>query len=123
MASSEIAGNLRGPSNSGILVLNKPDGISSRKIVDRVARLIPRSKVGHAGTLDPLATGVLIVCVGPATRLVENVQSLPKAYRTLIRLGREATHSMRMGGSRFRRHREFHRWAKSSRPFFPCRAW
>ena len=72
---------------TGILVLNKPTGITSRKLVDQVARLLPRSKVGHAGTLDPLATGVLIVCVGAATRLVENVQDLPKSYRTLIRLG------------------------------------
>ena len=66
------------PAVTGILVLNKPTGITSRKLVDQVARLLPRSKVGHAGTLDPLATGILIVCVGPATRLVENVQDLPK---------------------------------------------
>ena len=72
---------------TGILVLNKPTGITSRKLVDQVARLLPRSKVGHAGTLDPLATGILIVCVGAATRLVENLQEMPKTYRTLIRLG------------------------------------
>jgi tRNA pseudouridine55 synthase len=72
---------------TGILVLNKPTGITSRRLVDQVARLLPRFKVGHAGTLDPLATGILIVCVGPATRLVENLQGLPKTYRTLIRLG------------------------------------
>jgi tRNA pseudouridine55 synthase len=72
---------------TGILILNKPSGITSRKLVDQVARLLPRSKVGHAGTLDPLATGILIVCIGPATRLVENLQDLPKSYQTLIRLG------------------------------------
>jgi tRNA pseudouridine55 synthase len=72
---------------TGVLVLNKPTGITSRKLVDQVARLLPRSKVGHAGTLDPLATGILIVCVGAATRLVENLQEMPKTYRTLIRLG------------------------------------
>ncbi len=72
---------------TGILVLDKPTGITSRKLVDQVARLLPRSKVGHAGTLDPLATGILIVCVGAATRLVENLQEMPKTYRTLIRLG------------------------------------
>ena len=72
---------------TGILVLNKPSGITSRKVVDQVARLAPRSKVGHAGTLDPLATGILIVCIGPATRLVENLQDLPKTYRTTVRLG------------------------------------
>jgi tRNA pseudouridine55 synthase len=72
---------------TGFLVLDKPSGITSRKLVDQVAWLAPRSKVGHAGTLDPLASGILIVCIGPATRLVENLQALPKTYRTLIRLG------------------------------------
>ncbi len=72
---------------TGVLVLNKPSSITSRKVVDQVARLAPHSKVGHAGTLDPLATGVLIVCIGPATRLVENLQDLPKTYRTTVRLG------------------------------------
>ena len=72
---------------TGVLVLNKPSGITSRKLVDQVARLASRSKVGHAGTLDPLATGILIVCIGPATRLVENLQDLPKTYRTMVRLG------------------------------------
>ncbi len=71
----------------GILIVNKPRGITSRDLVDRVARLFPRLKVGHAGTLDPLATGILIVCVGAATRLVEMLQELPKSYRTVIRLG------------------------------------
>jgi tRNA pseudouridine55 synthase len=73
--------------STGILVLNKPAGITSRQLVNQVARQIPHSKVGHAGTLDPLASGILIVCVGPATRLVENLQQLPKSYRTVIRLG------------------------------------
>jgi len=71
----------------GILILNKPSGITSRKLVDRVARLVPRIKVGHAGTLDPLASGILIVCVGAATRLVETLQELPKSYRSVVRLG------------------------------------
>ena len=79
--------NVKGSTASGILVLNKPTGITSRKLVDQVTRLLPGCKVGHAGTLDPLATGILIVCVGAATRLVENVQNLSKTYRTLIRLG------------------------------------
>jgi tRNA pseudouridine55 synthase len=72
---------------TGILILNKPSGITSRKLVDQVARLASGSKVGHAGTLDPLATGIVIVCIGSATRLVENLQDLPKSYRTLVRLG------------------------------------
>lgn len=61
--------------------------MTSRDLVNQIARSLPRSKVGHAGTLDPLATGILIICVGPATRLVQNLQDLPKGYRTLIRLG------------------------------------
>jgi tRNA pseudouridine55 synthase len=68
-------------------VVNKPCGLTSRAVVDRVAALMPGVKVGHAGTLDPLASGVLIVCTGAATRLVELVQQLPKSYRTRIRLG------------------------------------
>ena len=71
----------------GILNLDKPSGMTSRAVVDRVARLLPRIKVGHAGTLDPLASGVLILCVGSTTRLIECVQRMTKVYRTLIRLG------------------------------------
>jgi tRNA pseudouridine55 synthase len=71
----------------GILNLDKPSGITSRDVVDRVTRLLPRIKVGHAGTLDPLASGVLILCVGSAARLIESVQRMTKVYRTVIRLG------------------------------------
>lgn len=71
----------------GVVNLNKPPGITSRALVDRVVRLCPRTKVGHAGTLDPLASGVLLVCVGPATRLIETLQRLPKIYRAVVRLG------------------------------------
>lgn len=72
---------------SGLLNLNKPAGVTSRAVVDRVAGPLRGVKVGHAGTLDPLATGVLVVCVGRATRLIEYVQRMPKTYRTVVRLG------------------------------------
>ncbi len=72
---------------TGILNLHKPSGITSRQVVDRVASLLPRIKVGHAGTLDPLASGVLVVCVGAATRLVESVQRMTKTYYAVILLG------------------------------------
>jgi tRNA pseudouridine55 synthase len=72
---------------TGILVVDKPRGLTSRAVVDRVAKLVGRVKVGHAGTLDPLASGVLVICVGPATRLVEDIQGLPKSYRTVVLLG------------------------------------
>ena len=71
----------------GLLNIDKPAGLSSRDIVDRVARLVRPAKAGHAGTLDPLATGVLVVCVGAATRLVPFVQEQRKEYRAVFRLG------------------------------------
>ncbi|TVS14605.1 MAG: tRNA pseudouridine(55) synthase TruB [Planctomycetaceae bacterium] len=64
----------------GILNLNKPPDWTSRDVVNRVQRLVGRAKAGHAGTLDPLATGVLIVCIGHATRLIQYVQRMPKRY-------------------------------------------
>jgi tRNA pseudouridine55 synthase len=71
----------------GLLNLDKPPGMTSRAVVDLVARPLRGVKVGHAGTLDPLATGVLVVCVGAATRLIEYVQRMPKTYRTTVLLG------------------------------------
>ena len=84
------------PEWEGILNLDKPPGVTSRDVVNRVARLLPKKvKAGHAGTLDPLATGVLVVCVGPATRLIEYVQRMGKAYRSTFRLGaRSDTHDV-----------------------------
>ncbi|WP_435009319.1 tRNA pseudouridine(55) synthase TruB [Tundrisphaera lichenicola] len=72
---------------SGLLNLEKPSGVTSRDVVDLISRPLRKVKVGHAGTLDPLASGVLVVCVGAATRLIEYVQRMPKAYRTVVRLG------------------------------------
>lgn len=64
----------------GVLNLDKPEGPTSRAIVDRVQKLVKPAKVGHAGTLDPLATGVLVVCVGHATRLINFAQDGRKGY-------------------------------------------
>ena len=75
---------------SGLLNLNKPSGITSRQAVDVVQRLARPAKAGHAGTLDPLATGVLVVCVGAATRLIEYVQRMPKGYCAAFLLGRHS---------------------------------
>lgn len=72
---------------AGLLNLNKPVGVTSRDVVDLIARPLRKVKVGHAGTLDPLASGVLVVCVGAATRLIEYVQKMPKTYRARVRLG------------------------------------
>lgn len=71
----------------GFLNINKPSAMTSRAVVDHVARLAFRAKAGHAGTLDPLASGVLVVGLGSATRLVEQVQRMVKTYRAVIRLG------------------------------------
>ncbi len=71
----------------GVLNLDKPGGLTSRDVVDKVSRPLRGIKVGHAGTLDPLASGVLIVCVGAATRLIEYVQRMPKTYRAVVLLG------------------------------------
>lgn len=71
----------------GILNVNKPAGCSSRHVVDQVERIVRPAKAGHAGTLDPLATGVLVVCVGQATRLIPYVQQMPKRYRGTFLLG------------------------------------
>jgi tRNA pseudouridine55 synthase len=72
----------------GLLNIDKPAGVTSRDVVNRVQRLIRPLKVGHAGTLDPLATGVLVVAIGQATRLVEYVQGMPKTYHGTFLLGR-----------------------------------
>jgi len=72
---------------SGLAILDKPAGWTSHQVVARVRRLAGTRKVGHAGTLDPMATGVLIVGVGKATRLLGYLASSDKAYEATIRLG------------------------------------
>src|SRR4051794_1805562 len=77
---------------NGLLVIDKPGGMTSRDVVNRVQRWFPRkTKIGHTGTLDPLATGVLVVCVGAATRLADYVQAMGKTYRSRFRLGATST--------------------------------
>src|SRR6266571_2331275 len=71
----------------GALVIDKPEGITSHDVVARVRRVTGERRVGHAGTLDPFATGVLVVCVGRATRLVQFLVGLDKEYIATIKLG------------------------------------
>lgn len=71
----------------GIINVNKPAGVTSHRIVAGVRRLAPGVKVGHAGTLDPAATGVLPLCLGRATRIAEYIMDLKKGYRASIALG------------------------------------
>ena len=78
---------VRGPSLFGLLNLNKPQGSTSRDVVNLVQRMVRPHKVGHAGTLDPLATGVLVLTIGPATRLTEFIQRMPKSYLATFQFG------------------------------------
>ncbi len=71
----------------GFLVVDKPSGISSNSVVGEVRRVTGIAKVGHAGTLDPLATGALIVAIGPVTRLIRFIQDQPKEYLATAQFG------------------------------------
>jgi tRNA pseudouridine55 synthase len=72
---------------AGFLVIDKPEGVTSFSMVALVRRLTGVRRVGHAGTLDPLATGVLPVAIGQATRFIEYLDDAPKVYRALVRFG------------------------------------
>jgi len=80
----------------GILNVNKPTGCTSRDVVNQFQRLLRgmgygrKFKLGHAGTLDPLADGVLVVCLGPATKLISYVQQMPKQYEATFLLGQRS---------------------------------
>ncbi|MCH8977615.1 MAG: tRNA pseudouridine(55) synthase TruB [Armatimonadetes bacterium] len=73
----------------GILLIDKPGGITSHDVVARVRKKLDIRRVGHAGTLDPLATGLLVVAVGPATRFLQYLQQDPKEYVCAFRFGVE----------------------------------
>jgi tRNA pseudouridine55 synthase len=75
---------------TGILLVDKPSGVTSHDVVSRARRALGTRKVGHAGTLDPMATGVLVLGVGKATRLLGHLTLTEKAYDATVRLG-EAT--------------------------------
>ncbi len=76
---------------SGILVVDKPLGATSFDVVRRVRRAAGEKRVGHAGTLDPAATGVLLVLLGQATRITEYLMDMPKTYRGTVHLGISTT--------------------------------
>lgn len=73
----------------GVLNIDKPAGLTSHDVVDKVRWIVEMRRVGHSGTLDPLATGVLLICVGRATRLVEYLVGQRKRYEATVRLGQE----------------------------------
>src|SRR5258705_2248389 len=72
----------------GVVLVDKPAGVTSHDVVAAVRRTLPRdTRVGHAGTLDPFATGLLLVLLGRATRVQRFLMALPKSYVTVARLG------------------------------------
>lgn len=72
---------------NGIIVVNKPKGITSRDVVNKVCKILNTKKVGHTGTLDPIASGTLVLCIGNATKLVEELTSYDKEYIATVKLG------------------------------------
>ena len=72
---------------NGILIVDKPQGVTSHDVVDELRKLLKQKSIGHAGTLDPLATGLLVCLVGEATKLSQFVMDQDKTYEVLVRLG------------------------------------
>ena len=72
---------------NGVININKPEGISSFDVIRKLKPLVGKIKIGHAGTLDPLASGVLPICLGPATKAIDYFMNDTKIYRTILKLG------------------------------------
>ena len=77
------------PKTGAMLTIDKPVDWTSFDVVNKIRRITGIKKVGHAGTLDPFATGVLVICLGPATKQSGELMNLPKEYIAEIELGRE----------------------------------
>src|SRR3982750_1818055 len=73
----------------GVVLVDKPAGVTSHDVVNVARRALGESRIGHAGTLDPFATGLLVLLVGSATRLLPHVSGDPKVYEATIRFGAE----------------------------------
>ena len=84
----------------GILIIDKPDGITSHDVVSRVRRILKTKRVGHTGTLDPFATGVMVILVGQATRLAQFLDKDEKEYEADVRFGFETDTGDRTGERR-----------------------
>lgn len=76
---------------NGVLPVDKPTGPTSHDIVGAARRALRERRIGHTGTLDPFASGLLLLCIGPATRLAEYLTALPKSYEATVRLGAATT--------------------------------
>jgi tRNA pseudouridine55 synthase len=71
----------------GVLSINKPAGMTSHDVVAQVRKILGEKRIGHTGTLDPLATGVLVLCIGKATRIAQFLEAGEKEYRATLKLG------------------------------------
>ncbi|CAN5450499.1 tRNA pseudouridine(55) synthase TruB [soil metagenome] len=85
---------------NGILIIDKPAGITSHDVVSRVRRILHTKRVGHTGTLDPFATGVMVILVGQATRLAQFLDKDEKEYEALIQFGFETDTGDRTGNQK-----------------------
>lgn len=83
---------------NGVVIVDKPKGMTSRDVVNIVSKKYSTKKVGHTGTLDPIATGVLVLCIGKATKLVSRLTSLEKEYIATVILG-EGTDTLDITGN------------------------
>lgn len=72
---------------NGLLLIDKPEGMTSRDVVNKLNKVLDTKKIGHTGTLDPLATGLLVVCIGRATKLVDVLTANKKTYIATMKLG------------------------------------
>ena len=80
---------MRDATTDGLLLVDKPAGVTSHDVVLAARRAFGESRIGHAGTLDPFATGLLVLLLGRATRLLPYLDGVPKEYEATIALGRE----------------------------------
>lgn len=81
----------------GVVVVNKPAGITSHDVVNFIRRKFAMRRVGHAGTLDPMATGILVILLGKSTKLFDRFVAFDKSYRATLRLGLKTTTADIMG--------------------------
>jgi tRNA pseudouridine55 synthase len=91
MPRSKRAARPKGPTTAaeGLLLVDKPAGVSSHDVVAVARRALGEKRIGHAGTLDPFATGLLVLLLGRATRLIRYLPDEPKVYEAVVRFGRE----------------------------------
>ena len=82
---------------NGWLFVDKPEGISSRKVVNLISNSLSIKKVGHAGTLDPMASGLLPIAIGEATKSIGVIQQLKKRYEFTIKWGEKTSTDDKMG--------------------------